>query len=53
MPTRRIFELIVVTAILMRPAFAMVSLWSTKTLQTQQPGTIMHGTAQITKVLTS
>jgi len=52
MPTRRIFELIVVTGILLRPTFAMLHLWSVKTLQSQAPGTIVHGTAQVVKVLT-
>ena len=51
MPTRRIFELMVVTAILVRPAFGLIHLWGAKTLGTQQEGTLMHGVAEIVTVL--
>jgi hypothetical protein len=51
MPTRRILELTIVVAILCRPAFGLVHLWAAKTLQNQQPGTIMHGAAEIVTVI--
>lgn len=51
MPTRRIFELIIVGAILARPAFGLIHLWAVKTLGTQEPGTIAHGAAQVVAVL--
>jgi hypothetical protein len=51
MPTRRVFELIVVTSLLMRPAFGTLRLWSSKTLRTKQPGTILHGIAEIGVVI--
>ena len=51
MPTRRILELSIVVAILVRPAFGLVHLWAAKTLKTQQPGTIMHGAAEIVTVI--
>lgn len=51
MPTRRIFELIIVTAILVRPTFGLIHLWANKTLKAQQPGTFMHGAAEIVTVI--
>jgi hypothetical protein len=51
MPTRRIFELILVMGILIRPAFGLIHLWGAKTLGTQEPGSIMHGAAEIVTVL--
>lgn len=51
MPTRRIFELALVVAILARPTFGLVHLWAAKTLKAQQPGTIMHGVAEIVTVI--
>ncbi len=51
MPTRRIFELILITAVLVRPAFGLVHLWAAKTLGTQQPGTVAHGVAEIVTVI--
>lgn len=51
MPTRRIFELMIVTAILVRPAFGLIHLWGAKTLDSQQPGNIMHGVAEIVTVI--
>jgi len=51
MPTRRIFELAVVVAILVRPTFGLIHLWAAKTLGTQQPGTVAHGAAEIVTVI--
>lgn len=51
LPTRRIFELIIVGGILMRPAFGVIHLWALKALNTSQEGTIIHGIAEITTVL--
>lgn len=51
MPTRRIFELMVVTAILVRPAFGLVHLWAAKTIGTHEEGTVMHGVAEIVTVI--
>lgn len=51
MPTRRIFELTVVVAILARPAFGLVHLWGLKTLNTTKENSILHGVAEIVTVL--
>ena len=51
MPTRRIFELAIVTAILARPAFGLIHLWALKTLNTADDGTILHGVSEIVTVL--
>lgn len=51
LPTRRIFELAIVTAILVRPAFGLVHLWGLKTLNTTDEGSILHGVAEIVTVL--
>lgn len=51
MPTRRIFELCIVTAILVRPAFGLIHLWAAKTLGTQSPGSVGHGVAEIVTVI--
>lgn len=47
MPTRRIFELSLITAVLVRPAFGTIKLWARKTLGSQNPGTVTHGIAEI------
>lgn len=51
LPTRRIFEVALVVAILARPAFGLIHLWAAKTLGTQQPGSIVHGAAEIVTVI--
>lgn len=51
MPTRRIFELVVITSIAMRPVFGMVRLWAAKTLAENAPGGVAHGAAEIATVL--
>lgn len=53
MPTRRIFELVVVTGLAMKPAFGLVRLWATKAFMTSQPGTLSHGTAEVLAVVLS
>lgn len=47
MPTRRIFELIVVTNVLFWPARSTVKLWARKQLATRTPGTVLHGTGEV------
>ncbi len=47
MPTRRIFELIVVTNILFWPARATVRTWGRKQLAAAQPGSVMHGIGEV------
>lgn len=51
MPTRRIFEVMLVVAILARPAFGLIHLWAAKTLGTQPEDSIAHGAAEIVAVL--
>lgn len=53
MPTRRIFELVVVTGLAMKPAFGLVKLWTTKAFMTAQPGTVTHGAAEVLAVVLS
>lgn len=53
MPTRRIFELIVITGLLMRPAFGMLHVEMRRLLDSQQPGTILHGIAEVGTVVLS
>lgn len=47
MPTRRIFELIVVTNVLFWPARSTVKLWGRKQLATRLPGTFLHGAGEV------
>lgn len=51
MPTRRIFELVAVEVALIRPVFGTARLWAHKTLGTQQPGSFLHGVAEVLVVL--
>jgi hypothetical protein len=46
-PTRRIFELIVITNVLFWPARSTVRLWGKKQLATQNPGSILHGVGEV------
>jgi hypothetical protein len=41
-PTRRIFELVIITGVLLWPAKATVKIWCKKQLATQNPGSVMH-----------
>lgn len=52
MPTRRIFELALIITILSHPAIGLIHLWAKKTLDNNEPGTILHGVAEIATVLT-
>lgn len=47
MPTRRIFELVVITTILIFPARATVRIWGKKQLVTREPGSVMHGVGEV------
>lgn len=51
MPSRRILELIIVTSISVRPVFGMMRLWARKTLDSQNPGSVSHGLAEILTVV--
>jgi len=53
MPTRRIMELIIVCGLLMRPAFGLMHIEARKLLNEQQPGSILHGIAEIGVVVLS
>lgn len=52
MPTRRILGLTITVSIAMRPVFGLVKLWSRKTLDNSQPGSVSHGVAEILTVVT-
>lgn len=52
MPTRRIMELAIVVALLIKPAFGLLHLWAVKTLGSQPDGSLMHETAEVVAVLT-
>lgn len=47
MPTRRIFELVVVVGVLLLPARATVRTWGRKQLAVRDPGTVMHGVGEV------
>jgi hypothetical protein len=51
MPTRRIFEVALVIAVLTRPAFGVVHLWAQKTLKSQTAGSALHGVAEVAVVI--
>jgi hypothetical protein len=46
-PTRRIFELMVVTSILIFPARATVKMWGRRQLATREPGSFLHGAGEV------
>jgi hypothetical protein len=50
-PTRRIFELTLVQIALARPVFGAMRLWAHKRLGESQPGTFLHGIAEVMVVL--
>lgn len=51
MPTRRIFEVVIITAVLIHPVMGMARLWAHRTLGNAQPGTVAHGAAEIVTVM--
>jgi len=51
-PNRRTFELIIGTGALLRPVFGGMRLWAVKTLGATQPGTLLHGAAEVIAILT-
>jgi hypothetical protein len=44
-------ELMVLTAIAIRPAFGLARLWASKTLADTRRGNVLHGVAEIVTVL--
>ena len=52
MPTRRIMELAIVVDLALMPVKGMARIWAHKTLGTTQPGSILHGLAEIVVVFT-
>ena len=51
MPTRRIFELVVITGVLLFPARATVRLWAKRQLGSQPEGSVLHGVAEVAVIL--
>jgi hypothetical protein len=47
MPTRRIFELVVITGVLLFPARATVRLWAKRQLGSQPDGSLLHGIGEV------
>ena len=47
MPTRRIFELMIVTGILLWPARATVRMWGRRQLAVHQEGEFLHGVGEV------
>lgn len=50
MPTRRIFELILLEMVLWELAKGTLRLWTRKTWSVTQPGSLAHDTADIASV---
>lgn len=51
MPTRRIFEVALVAAILAHPAMGLVRLWAAQTLGSQPEGTLSRKVSEVITVL--
>lgn len=51
MPTRRTMGLVIITVIAVRPVFGMLRLWSKKTLDESNSGTVKHGVAEVITVI--
>jgi hypothetical protein len=49
-PTRRIFELVLVTVVLWDLGKGAIRLWERKTWASTQPGTLLHSTADLTSI---
>lgn len=50
-PTRRVFEMTVITVLLLHPVLGLARLWAAKTLAETRPGSVVHGAAEIVTVL--
>lgn len=50
MPTRRIFELVLVTIVLWDLGKGAIKLWERKTWQSTQPGSMAHTAADLTSI---
>jgi hypothetical protein len=44
-PTRRIFELMIITGVLLHPVMGLARLWCMKTLATAPPGSFLYTVA--------
>ena len=51
MPTRRTFELVVITVVLLSPALAMIHLWARKHLATTANAATSDAAAVVTNIL--
>jgi len=51
MPTRRTFELVVITVVLMAPALSMIQLWARKHLATTAAPASSDAAAVVTQIL--
>jgi len=51
MPTKRTLELIIVTTVALHPVFGMLRLWSKKTLDSENMGSLKHGVAEVLAVI--
>lgn len=51
MPTRRIFEVALVAAILVHPAWGLLRLWAAKTIGSQPSDSFAHSVAEVVTVL--
>jgi hypothetical protein len=47
MPTRRIFELMLITNMMFWPARATVHKWGQLQMQTNMPGSVRHGVGEV------
>ena len=47
MPTRRIFELVIITTVLIFPARSVVYLWAKRQLGSAPEGSLMHGIGEV------
>lgn len=50
MPTRRIFELVLVTIVLLDLGKGTIRLWTRKTWSATNPGSLAHETADVVSV---
>jgi hypothetical protein len=51
MPTRRIFEVALIGAILLHPLMGLARLWAAKTLLVTNAGSVSHGVAEVVAVV--